>query len=115
MRERRREAWAKWRGLLAEHSGSGQTVAAFCRERGLPASQFFAWKRRLSQAAAEQFVEVQVVGAGAPGPATPHSPAIEIRLREWRIFVEPGYSAPVAPASDTLRASTWITTIRFGS
>ena len=53
MRERGREAWAKWRGLISEQSRSGQSVAAFCRERGLCASQFFAWKKRLRQADAD--------------------------------------------------------------
>ncbi len=74
MRKRGREAWAKWRGLVSEQGGSGQSVAAFCRERGICAPQFFAWKR-LSQAASEPFVEVRVVGAQEPA----HSRAIEIR------------------------------------
>lgn len=93
MRQRKQEAWAKWRGLVAEQGASGRTVAAFCRDRGLPVSQFFAWKKRLRQAAAEPFVEVQVVGAPAQ-PATAQSRAIEIRLAgERRIFVEPGFDA----------------------
>jgi hypothetical protein len=93
MQERRREAWAKWRGLVSEQSASGQSVAAFCRERGLPASQFFAWKKRLRQAAAQPFVELQVVGAPAQ-PATAAGRAIEIRLVGGRqIFVEPGFEA----------------------
>ncbi len=93
MRERRQEAWTKWRGLVSEQGASSQSVAAFCRERGLPASQFFAWKKRLRQAAVEPFVEVQVVGAPAQ-PATAQSRAIEIRLAGGRrIFVEPGFDA----------------------
>lgn len=92
MQERRQEARAKWRGLVTEQAGSGQSVAAFCRDRGLPVSQFFAWKKRLRQAA-EPFVEVQVVGAPAQ-PATAQSRAIEIRLADGcRIFVEPGFDA----------------------
>jgi transposase-like protein len=48
-------------------------VAAFCRERGLCAPQFYAWKKRLREAAAGQgvlrapltkFVEVQVAPGG---------------------------------------------------
>jgi hypothetical protein len=92
MQERRQETWAKWRGLVSEQRASGQSVAAFCRDRGLPASQFFAWKKRLRQTA-EPFVEVQVVGAPAQ-PATAPSRAIEIRLAGGcRIFVEPGFDA----------------------
>jgi len=48
------EAWAKWRGLISERAWSGQSVAAFCREFGLCAPRFFAWKKRLRQAAANQ-------------------------------------------------------------
>jgi len=80
---------------VAEHAGSGLSVAAFCRERGLlPASQFFAWKWRLSQAASRQFVEVRV--ARTEGPAqqtTAHGRAIEIRLGGRCVFVEPGFDA----------------------
>lgn len=96
MRERRHdEAWAKWKGLVAEQGASGESVAAFCRERGLPASQFFAWKKRLSQAAAEPFVAVQVARTVEPEPANaPASPAIEIRVSgRLSILVEPGFDA----------------------
>jgi hypothetical protein len=70
-------------------------VAAFCRDRGLPASQFFAWKKRLNQAVAGQFIEVQVVEAGAPAqPTAAPDRAIEVRLAGGRrVFVEPGFEA----------------------
>jgi transposase-like protein len=94
-RKRGREAWAKWRGLVSEQGRSGQGVTAFCRERGFCASQFFAWKKRLSQAAAGQFVEVQVVGAGAAAqPTAAQSRAMEVRLGGGRcVLVEPGFDA----------------------
>lgn len=100
MQKRKQEAWAKWRGLVFEQGASGQSIAAFCRDRGLPVSQFFAWKKRLRQAAAEPFVEVEVGdargprGEGAAQPATPRCAAIEILLAGGRrIFVEPGFDA----------------------
>ena len=81
----------KWRGLVAEQKRSGQSVAAFCRERGISAPQLFAWKKRLSQAAMQQFVPVQVVDADQPPAA---GCAIEIRLSGGhRILVEPGFDA----------------------
>jgi hypothetical protein len=54
------EAWTKWRGLVFEQSQSGQSVAAFCSERGLPTWQFYEWKKRLREPKAAEFVEVQV-------------------------------------------------------
>ncbi len=49
-RERRREARRKWQGLISEQGRSGQSVAAFCRERHLCPSHFFWWKKRLRAA-----------------------------------------------------------------
>jgi len=41
------EAWTKWCGLVSEQSQSGQSVAAFCSERGLRA-----WLSAISESAA---------------------------------------------------------------
>jgi hypothetical protein len=46
MQGRWREAHVKWRGLIAEQSGSGQSAAVFCRDRSLTTGQLFAWKSR---------------------------------------------------------------------
>jgi hypothetical protein len=96
MRQRKAEAWAKWRGLVAEQSQSRQSVAGFCSERGLRSGQFFAWKKRLREAEAAKFVAVEV----APVPeaqwlaSAMHSGAIEVRLCRGRsIVVEPGFDA----------------------
>jgi len=45
-RERSRQARRKWEKLISEQGRSGQSVAAFCRERELRASHFYWWKRR---------------------------------------------------------------------
>ena len=90
MGKRRREAWAKWRRLMADQRKSGQNVAAFCRERGLCAPHFFAWKKKLAQVAPRPFLAVQLVDADTPAP----SRAVEIRLSGGRsVLVEPGFDA----------------------
>jgi len=72
-RERSKQAWGKSRKLVGEQGRSGQSVAAFCRERGLCAPYLFAWKKRLREAEAGQevlgvprteFVEVQGARGG---------------------------------------------------
>ena len=96
MRQRKTEAWAKWRGLVSEQKQSGQSVAAFCRERGLRSGQLFAWKKRLREAEAAQFVAVEVAPAAEAkrSAAVQFSGAIEVRLRGGRsLVVEPGFDA----------------------
>ena len=89
--------WAKWRKLVSEQERSGQGVAVFCRERRLCAPHFFAWKKRLRQAAtvrqpqgneAAQFVEVKLAAAAS----TTGDSRIEVRLQNGRsLLVGPGF------------------------
>src|ERR1035441_8897 len=83
MNQRREQAWAKWRDLVAERGQSGLSVAAFCRDRELAQSQLTYWKRRVREAAKAPFVEVQLaeprVQARALGSTT-----IEVRLKNGR-------------------------------
>ena len=96
MRQRKEEVWAKWRGLVAEQSQSGQSIAAFCRGRVLKSGQFFAWKKRLRGAEAPQFVAVEVVPLAETKWSAPekHGGAIEVRLRGGgSLVVEPRFDA----------------------
>lgn len=82
MNQRRRAAWRKWRRILREQAKSGQTVAGFCRERGLCAPHFFQWKKRVAEAESRPagFVEVRV----AAPVSERASPAIEVELAGGR-------------------------------
>jgi transposase-like protein len=95
MRQLRSELWTKWRELVSEQSQSGQTVKAFCQDRGLRDSLFYDWKKRIREGEAAKFVEVRVMGPKAQArPAPSHSPAIEIRLSKGRsLLVEAGFDA----------------------
>jgi hypothetical protein len=78
--------------VVAEQQQSGQGVATFCRERGIGAPQFYAWKKRLHQAEKDQFLAVRLAVGGEPAPAAGRT--IEIRLGCGRsIVVEPGFDA----------------------
>jgi len=87
------EVRSRWSSLILEQRGSGQTVEAFCRERGLTASQFYTWRKRLRGSAAERFLEVQLAKPAArPMPAK--RGGVEIRLAEGHcVLVEPGFDA----------------------
>jgi transposase-like protein len=95
MRQSRTEQWAKWRGLFLELLSSEQTMAAFCRDRGIRDSQFYDWKKRLRESEAAKFAEVKVkASCEQRTPAPERYPAIEIRLSNGRsILVEPGFDA----------------------
>jgi transposase-like protein len=86
MSKRSDEVWAKWRALVGEQSRSGQSAAAFCRERGIGVTHFFEWRRKLGEAEAKagRLLEVRLAGA--------QSRALEIRLAGGRsVMVEPGF------------------------
>ena len=110
-RARSRKAWGKWRKLVSEQGRSGQSVAAFCRERELCAPHFFAWKKRLREAAGPKFVEVKLVPAGwGQGGAArePRAPSVlrpagdsrvEVLLKNGRsLRVGPGFDAELVRA-----------------
>jgi hypothetical protein len=87
MNERREQALAKWRVLVAEQEQSGQSVAAFCQNRELAQSQLIYWKRRLREAQGAPFVEVQLAQPGAEPRVKARalgSTTIEVRLKNGR-------------------------------
>jgi hypothetical protein len=93
MKHGRTEEWAKWRRLVSEQIASGQTVAAFCRDRGLRDWQFYDWKKRVRGAEAAKFVAMEVAAVAKQAPAAADR-AIEVRLSRGRsIVIEPGFDA----------------------
>jgi hypothetical protein len=105
--------------LISEQGRSGQSVAAFCRERLLCPSNFFWWKKRLRAAEPgalgtrlRKFVEVklapgaperagagpalraEVVGRPAADPPPVVDGRVEVVLRNGRsLRVGPGFDA----------------------
>ena len=94
MTKRSKKAWMKWQRLVSQQARSGQSVKAFCRNRGLCRPYFFVWKKRLEEdtpTTPTKFLEVQVAGQG---PSTPSDSSVEIRLRNGRsLMVRPGFDA----------------------
>ncbi|HSU33620.1 MAG TPA: hypothetical protein VLJ11_20490 [Bryobacteraceae bacterium] len=93
MGQQKQEEWARWRGLITEQKGSGQSIGVFCREHGLREWQFYEWKKRLRPAKAEPFVAVEVVACATSPVPVPRSP-LEIRLSRGRsLLVGPDFKA----------------------
>ena len=97
-RERSNQARGKWQGLVSEQGRSGQSVAAFCRERKLGASHFFWWKKRLRASALGKFLEVKLATT-APEPGTVGDPRVEVVLKNGRrLRVGPGFDRELVRA-----------------
>jgi hypothetical protein len=81
----------EWHRIIDGQRPSGLTVAAYCRDRGIKESAFYAWKRRLrslaklNRSSAPAFIEVKPPNTSASG-------AIEICLPgERRLLVRRGF------------------------
>ena len=64
-----------WRQALRQFAASGQSVRAFCTQRGLSEPSFYAWRRTLAQREAA----IQAAKTGAPA-ASPAPAFVPIRL-----------------------------------
>jgi hypothetical protein len=124
--ERSKAARRKWQKLIGEQERSGQSVAAFCRERGFCAPHFFAWKKRLGEGAkgeagrvepkpqgvgrgrsGAEFVEVKLASATPALRPVPYGTVlrpgvdgrVEVVLRNGRsLRVGPGFDAELVGA-----------------
>lgn len=63
MPDQKREYWSK---LIAEQEVSGQTIRAFCKERGLGGHSFYFWRKRLRKSEPVQFALLKTVASAAP-------------------------------------------------
>jgi transposase-like protein len=61
----KREYWSK---LIVEQEASGQTIRAFCKERGVADHCFYFWRKRLGLGRSEpvQFALLKTVASAAP-------------------------------------------------
>ena|SRR5215469_90972 len=84
MTRRTKKAWTKCRELISKQARSGQAVKAFCDEHGLCRSYFFVWKKRLGEAPATKFLEVQLKEAV---PSATKGTCVEIRPQNGRSLV----------------------------
>ena len=70
-----------WRKVIAQQRASGQSIAAFCRERDISPPSFYGWRRRLANRKTPQFVPVSL-------PAT--AAEFEVRLPNGIVVMVPG-------------------------
>ncbi len=63
MTDQKLEHWSK---LIAEQEASGQSIRAFCKERGIGDHSFYFWRKRLGQSEPVQFALLKTVTSAAP-------------------------------------------------
>jgi hypothetical protein len=102
---RKQPASVRWRKLLEDQRVSGLPIAAFCRERGIPASSLFAWRRQLGlcpprrlTVGASVFKPVKIAAAtrasarhGGDDGGDAVGGAIEVHVAGDRRLVRPGF------------------------
>ena len=89
----------KWARIIDQQHGSGLPVSVFCRQRSLPASTYYGWRRKLSVGqSGPGFVEAKMVeeGGGDPKPAglAPEVNAGDVRIElagNRRVIVTRGF------------------------
>jgi hypothetical protein len=87
MNQTRRALREKWRQIVLSQRSSGETVAAYCRARGIGQASFFAWRRRLGSCGSAEFVEVKAAADEMPAVADvadEQAFAIEVCVRGGR-------------------------------
>lgn len=94
-------ARARWSRIIDQQRSSGVPVAVFCRERSLPVSSYYGWRRKLSSGPADPgFIEARVVGEpragdkkpGVGSASAPNSSGVRIDLAGGRrILVTRGF------------------------
>ncbi len=83
---RRQKRWAE---LIRQHSQSGLSVSAFCREHGVSDQSFYNWRKRLAGSAPVRFALVE-----ADGAITRDSLPVELILISGdRLRIAPGADA----------------------
>jgi hypothetical protein len=89
-----------WRRRLGQWRDSGLSIAAFCRQQGLSAASFHAWRRILAERDLEatHFIPVRIA-------AESRSSAADLSAAGLELVLESGRRLRVGPAFDdaTLR------------
>ena len=68
---------AQWRRRIADQEASGESVAEFCRRRGLQAGSFFRWRRILNERSALETTVQE--------PAPQQTGFLELRLEPCQV------------------------------
>lgn len=62
-----KEKVGAWQSLIDQRKASGQTIKAFCAERGIPESRYYYWRKRLNDNSSDAgFIELTGPNSSAP-------------------------------------------------
>jgi hypothetical protein len=88
---------AQWRRIVSEFAGSGLSLRAFCRQRGIDGGVFYYWRRRLAAEeptkGGQQSPRFLLVRPGGD-PDGGNDSTLELQLdRGWRLRIPRGADA----------------------
>ena len=88
---------AQWAQAVQERIAAGETVKAFCENRGISRNTYFYWQQKLRMAAAEQIVSSQTLAPigwakaeVTQGPEKPINAPLFVEVNGCRITVDEG-------------------------
>ena len=99
-----------WRGVIREQEGSGLSIAAFCRQRGVGQASFYNWRAKLRQQADRQVakfvpIELSAMPSGQPLVNHPATKSTTAACFDFEILLDNGRRLRVPASFDaqTLR------------
>jgi transposase-like protein len=85
----------RWERIVREQRSSGLSVAGFCRREGVPASSFFAWKRRLAEQGSQQGPAFVELVSAAPARVQGDQPLELLLGHDRRLLIRRGFDGQV--------------------
>ena len=79
----------KWRALISAYPAGKKTIPTFCKERGVPASAFYYWRRRLGLFQTQEKAGTSLALSFVELDATVGTEPYEVVLRNHRRVVVP--------------------------
>jgi transposase-like protein len=97
-----------WREAIAAFTSSGQTVRAFCRDRGLHEKRFYTWRRNLG-----------LSPAGRPVSSPSHAPVAFVPVRvvsdaSVEVVLPGGVTVRLPLSADPSHAARLVAALRGG-
>lgn len=82
----RYETRQRWQRLIDEQTGSGLSIAEFCRQKGVAEASFYQWRKKLRERVCGEndFVPLSVIGAAGVSVELPCGAVVRLPAGDER-------------------------------